>query len=49
MDYGCEASGASSSDVDDALLNDFSYSNASYSDFNHNTVKSNLQQIGRYT
>jgi len=44
MDYGCEASGASSSDVDDALLNDFSYSNASYSDFNHNTVKSNLQQ-----
>lgn len=44
MDYDCAASGAYSWKVDDALEDVFNYSNATYGDFNHNTVKSNLQQ-----
>ena len=43
MDYDCERSGANSSKVDDALEDEFNYSNATYGNFNHNTVKSNLQ------
>ncbi|MCK5762571.1 MAG: C10 family peptidase [Clostridiales bacterium] len=44
MDYGCVSSGAYSWKVDDALEDDFNYSNATYGNFNHYTIKSNLQQ-----
>lgn len=44
MDYDCEGSGAYSWKVDDALEDEFNYSNATYGNYNYNTVKSNLQQ-----
>ncbi len=44
MDYDCDGSGAYSWKVDDALEDEFNYSNASYGNYNYNTVRSNLQQ-----
>jgi hypothetical protein len=43
MDWGCNASGADVEDeVPSSFKNDFGYSTASYSDFNHQTVKQQL-------
>lgn len=43
MNYTCTASGADMEDATSAFSNDFGYQNATYSDFNHSTVK---QQLG---
>ncbi len=43
MDYGCDGSGAQTADVDNALRDDFDYSSASYSNFNHTTVKNEIR------
>ncbi len=43
MDYGCNGSGAQTSDGAGALRNTFGYSSASFSDWNHNTTKNEIR------
>ena len=43
MDYSCSGSGAYSSDVDDALEDEFDYSTTTYyANYNYNTVRSEI-------
>lgn len=42
MDWGCNGSGATTSDADDALKTTFGYSSANYQDFSISTTKSEL-------
>ncbi len=42
MDYGCSSSGAKTEDLADAFKNNFSYSSASYGDFNPTTLRNEL-------
>jgi len=43
MNYSCSSSGAASENAAAAFKNNFGYSNASYTGFNHNTIKQQIR------
>ncbi len=43
MDYGCDGSSAKTSKAATALVNNFGYTSAQFSDYNHNTVVSEIK------